>query len=133
LVPVEIYIEEAHEFLSGAKARRMELVMSQMRDLILRGRKRKLGVCLISQYPQHLPREMLDAMYSAVIHQITGEETIRGLKHSAPTVTDAQWRAVGMLQQGSALVAFPGQLKMPVIVDMYPCPFKIMTPLGIGN
>ena len=77
-----------------------------------------------------MAREMLDAMYSAIIHQIAGEETIRGLKHSVPTVTESQWRAVGSLTQGSAPVAFPGQLKMPVIVDIPACPFRIITPLG---
>jgi DNA helicase HerA-like ATPase len=130
LVPVEIFLEESHESLAGSKAQRMEMVLSQMRELILRGRKRKLGICLITQYPQQMPREMLDSMHSAILHEITGEETIRGLKHSVPAILESQWRAIGSLAQGSALVAFPGQLKMPVVVDVFPCCFRIITPLG---
>ncbi|MGI8551655.1 MAG: ATP-binding protein, partial [Dehalococcoidia bacterium] len=49
VTPVVIFIEEAHEFLSAERIRRMEALFQQVARIARRGRKRWLGLVFITQ------------------------------------------------------------------------------------
>ena len=50
LVPVNIFIEEAHEFLSDQRIRQMPNLFEQVVRIARRGRKRHLGIVFITQF-----------------------------------------------------------------------------------
>ncbi|MER8627352.1 DUF87 domain-containing protein [Mesorhizobium sp. M1143] len=56
---VNIFIEEAHEFLSAERIRQMPNLFDQVARIARRGRKRYLGLVFITQLPSHLPDEVL--------------------------------------------------------------------------
>ncbi|MEO1617599.1 MAG: DUF87 domain-containing protein [Planctomycetota bacterium] len=57
-----IFIEEAHEFLSADRIKKMEVLFQQVARIARRGRKRWLGMVFITQLPQHLPDEVCLAL-----------------------------------------------------------------------
>ncbi|MBM3457413.1 MAG: ATP-binding protein, partial [Armatimonadetes bacterium] len=68
--PVVVIIEEAHEFLSAARIRRMPTLHQQVERIAKRGRKRWLGLVFVTQLPQHLPDEILGLVNNFIIHKI---------------------------------------------------------------
>ncbi|MEA2573006.1 MAG: hypothetical protein QOH93_304, partial [Chloroflexia bacterium] len=54
-----IIVEEAHEFLSDERIKQMPVLFQQVARIARRGRKRWLGLCFVTQLPQHLPDEVL--------------------------------------------------------------------------
>ncbi|MBI4336490.1 MAG: ATP-binding protein, partial [Chloroflexi bacterium] len=64
-----VFIEEAHEFLSDERIRKMSVLFQQVARIARRGRKRWLGLCFITQLPQHLPDEVLGLINNWVLHK----------------------------------------------------------------
>jgi DNA helicase HerA-like ATPase len=57
--PVLVVLEEVHTFVSKASASRMRAVLDQLQIISRRGRKRWMGLALVSQQPGHVPDDCL--------------------------------------------------------------------------
>src|SRR5690554_3194594 len=103
---VNIFIEEAHEFLSVDRIRQMPNLFEQVARIARRGRKRYLGLVFITQLPNHLPDEVLGLINNWVLHKITDTTIVQRLRKVVPGVTDATWKSLPNLAPGQAICSF---------------------------
>jgi DNA helicase HerA-like ATPase len=119
-----VIIEEAHEFISAERIRQMPILFNQIARIARRGRKRRLGLCFVSQSPQHLPREILGLVNNVILHRLTDAAVIRDLRQAFGAVDDGLWRQLGNLAPGQAVVSFTS-ISQPLLVAMDPTPVKL--------
>ncbi|MFQ5741808.1 MAG: ATP-binding protein, partial [Acidobacteriota bacterium] len=123
--PVLIFIEEAHEFLSAQKIKKMEVLFQQVSRIARRGRKRWLGLVFITQLPQHLPDEVLGLINNWILHKISDSNVISRLKRSIGGINDTLWRHLPSLAPGQAIVSLTS-LARPLEVSIDPTPCKLL-------
>lgn len=116
---VDVFIEEAHEFLSKERIAQMPSVFQQVARIAKRGRKRWLALTFITQLPQHLPDEVLGLLNNFVLHKIGDANVIARLRRSISGPDDAQWNMVPGLAQGQALVSYVSMTR-PLLVSIDP-------------
>ncbi len=104
-----IVIEEAHEFLSLERIRRMPNLFENISRIAKRGRKRWLGLVFVTQHPQRLPDELLGLMNNYVLHRINDSNTITRLRRSIGGIDAGLWDRVTSLAPGQAVVSFAHQ------------------------
>lgn len=75
-----VFVEEAHEFLSGQRIKDMPVLFQQVARIARRGRKRWLGLVFITQLPQHLPDEVLGLINNWVLHKIGDSHVVSRLR-----------------------------------------------------
>lgn len=121
---VLVVIEEAHEFLSEERVDKMPVLFQQLSRMARRGRKRWLGLCFVTQLPQHLPRSVLGLCNSFVLHKLTDSAVIAGLRKSIGGIDDGLWDRLPALAPGQAVVAMP-HLTRPLLVDVDPAAGKL--------
>jgi DNA helicase HerA-like ATPase len=119
-----LIIEEAHEFLSAERVEKMPILFHQVARLAKRGRKRWLGLVFVTQFPQHLPRQVLGLVNSFIIHKITDPQVVSSLQRTTSGVDEGLWRRLPGLAPGQAIVAFP-HLAQPLLVAVDPTPAKL--------
>lgn len=120
--PTMVFIEEAHEFLSAQRIKKMETLFQQVARIARRGRKRWLGLGFITQLPQHLPDEVLGLVNNWVFHKIADEGVISRLRKSVGGIDDSLWRTLPALAPGQAVVSFTSMYRpMQIAVDPTPC------------
>lgn len=120
--PALIFIEEAHEFLSAGRIKKMDTLFQQVARIARRGRKRWLGMVFITQLPQHLPDEVLGLINNWILHKITDANVIRRLKQSIPGLNESQWNRLKTLAPGQAMASFtPLTRPLQITVDPTPC------------
>jgi len=122
--PVVIIIEEAHEFLSAQRIGKMPTLHQQVERIAKRGRKRWLGLCFVTQLPQHLPDAILGLVNNFILHKIGDANVIARLKRSVGGVDDSLWDRLPRLAPGQAVVSL-STLSRPLIVAMDPAPCKL--------
>lgn len=122
--PTLVIIEEAHEFISAERIKQMPTLFGQIARIARRGRKRRLGLCFVSQSPQHLPREILGLVNNVILHRLTDAAVIRDLRQAFGAVDDGLWRQLGTLAPGQAVVSFTS-ISQPLLVAMDPTPVKL--------
>ena len=125
LVPVNIFIEEAHEFLSDQRIKQMPNLFEQVARIARRGRKRHLGIVFITQLPGHLPDEVLGLINNWVLHKISDANVIQRLRKIIPAVDDGTWTMLPNLAPGHALASFT-HMARPVLVSVDPTPCKLL-------
>lgn len=125
LVPVNIFVEEAHEFLSDQRIKQMPNLFEQVVRIARRGRKRHLGLVFVTQLPGHLPDEVLGLINNWVLHKITDANVIQRLRKIIPAVDDGTWTSLPNLAAGHALASFT-HLTRPVLVSVDPTPCKLL-------
>jgi uncharacterized protein len=125
LVPVNIFIEEAHEFLSDRRIKQMPTLFEQVVRIARRGRKRHLGLVFVTQLPGHLPDEVLGLINNWVLHKIGDANVIQRLKKIVSGVDDSTWASLVNLGPGHALASFTHMTK-PVVVSIDPTPCKLL-------
>jgi uncharacterized protein len=124
--PVNIMIEEAHEFLSAHRISKMPIIREQLERIARRGRKRYLGLTFITQMPQHLPDEMLALVNNWVIHKIADESVVRRLQKVVQNVDPGIWSRVPSLAPGQALVSLTHIRKaLLTLIDPAPCELRM--------
>ncbi|MGH3321766.1 MAG: ATP-binding protein [Streptosporangiaceae bacterium] len=123
-VRVMLIIEEAHEFLSAGRITKMPVLFEQVSRIAKRGRKRWLGLVFVTQLPQHLPREVLGLVNNHVLHKITDEGVIRGLRGTIPGIDEGLWRRLPALAPGQAVVSFT-HMTRPLLVSVDPSPCRL--------
>lgn len=122
---VVVMIEEAHEFLSASRVKQMPALLEQVSRLAKRGRKRWLGLTFITQFPQHLPNDVLGLVNNFVIHKITDVDVIGRLRKTFGAVDDSLWHRVSSLSAGQAIVKMES-MSRPLLVAMNPAPCKLL-------
>lgn len=125
VTPVDVpVIEEAHEFLSEQRIRQMEVLFQHVAKIAKRGRKRWLGLVFVTQFPQHLPNEVLGLINNHIVHQIKDSGVIDRLKKSISGIDKAQWNMVSGLAPGQALVSLTSMTR-PLLVSIDPTPCRL--------
>lgn len=88
-----IFIEEAHEFVSAERIKQMPNLFDQVARIARRGRKRYLGLVFVTQLPSHLPDEVFGLINNWIPHKLTDTNVIQRLRKVVPMVTDTAWVA----------------------------------------
>lgn len=124
--PVVIIIEEAHEFLSAQRIRKMPILHQQVERIAKRGRKRWLGLVFVTQLPQHLPDEILGLVNNFILHKIGDANVISRLKRSIGSVDESLWTRLPRLAPGQAVISL-SSLARPMLtaIDPAPCLLKM--------
>ena len=121
-----VVVEEAHEFLSAERARRMPNLFQTVSRIAKRGRKRWLGLVFVTQHPQHLPDELLGLMNNYVLHRMNDANTISRLRRSIGGIDAGLWDRVTSLAPGQAVVSFTHLSRaMLVSVDPTQCRLRM--------
>ena len=121
-----VVVEEAHEFLSAERVRRMPNLFQTVSRIAKRGRKRWLGLVFVTQHPQHLPDELLGLMNNYVLHRINDANTISRLRRSIGGIDAGLWERVTSLAPGQAVASFTHLSRaMLVTVDPTQCRLRM--------
>lgn len=121
-----VVVEEAHEFLSAERVRRMPNLFQTVSRIAKRGRKRWLGLVFVTQHPQHLPDELLGLLNNYVLHRINDANTISRLRRSIGGIDAALWERVTSLAPGQAVVSFTHLSRaMLIAVDPTQCRLRM--------
>lgn len=121
---VLIVIEEAHEFLSAERIEKMEVLFQQVARIAKRGRKRWLGLVFVTQFPQHLPRQVFGLVNSYVLHKLTDPQVVSTLQRTVSGIDEGLWKRLPGLAPGQAIVSFP-HMTRPLLVSIDPTPAKL--------
>lgn len=123
--PVMVVIEEAHEFLSRERITKMGNLFQQVARIARRGRKRWMGLCFVTQLPQHLPDEVFGLVNSFVLHKISDSNVLKRLKSAVGNVPESMWERLHSLAPGQALVSLV-TMKRPLFVNIDPTPCRLL-------
>lgn len=123
VVPTLIVIEEAHEFLSASRIAQMPVLFEQVARIAKRGRKRWLGLVFVTQFPQHLPNEVLGLLNNFIIHKISDSAVISRMQRSIGSIDASLWNRIPRLAPGQALASFTSFAR-PLMVTIDPAPCK---------
>ena len=119
-------VEEAHEFLSAERVRRMPNLFQTVSRIAKRGRKRWLGLVFVTQHPQHLPDELLGLLNNYILHRINDANTISRLRRSIGGIDAGLWERVTSLAPGQAVVNFTHLSRaMLITVDPTQCRMRM--------
>ena len=106
-VPILIFMEEIHTFLSRAKKRTMTATLTMLTEMARQGRKRGIGLGFVSQQPALVPSELIELCNTRFIHRISSEANIEVLRNSTGNVTDSLWTLLPSFGNGEVLIASP--------------------------
>lgn len=123
-VPVNLIMEEAHEFLSSSRIRQMPTLYEQVARIAKRGRKRWLGLTFVTQLPQNLPDEVMALINNWILHKIQDESVVGRLKRTIPAIDQSLWRSLASLQPGQALVSL-AHMRRPILTQVNPSTAKL--------
>lgn len=124
-VPLVLFIEEAHEFLSAERIRQMPVLFGQVARIARRGRKRWFSLVFITQLPQHLPDEVLGLVNNWALHKIADSNVISRLRRSIGGVDDGLWTRLPNLAPGQAIVSITGHTR-PLLTSIDPTPARLL-------
>ena len=122
--PTLVVIEEAHEFLSAARLRQQQNLFEQVARIAKRGRKRWLGLCFVTQLPQHLPDEVLGLINGYVLHAVRDPQVVARLGRQIPGLDKAQWHRLTALAPGQAIVSLTSAAR-PILTQIDPAPAEL--------
>ena len=122
---VMVVIEEAHEFLSTQRIKQMPTLYDQVARIAKRGRKRWLGLCFVTQLPQHLPDEVLALINNFILHKISDAGVISRLKRSVGGVDESMWDKLTNLSSGQAVVTL-SHMRRAMLTAIDPTPCKLL-------
>ncbi len=113
--PFFLIIEEAHNFCPErgfGEARSSKI----LRAVASEGRKFGLGLCIISQRPGRVDKNVLSQCTSQISLQVTNPNDLKAIAHSFEGVTAETEREIKNLPVGKALVI--GSADYPIFVDV---------------
>jgi DNA helicase HerA-like ATPase len=122
--PVNLIIEEAHEFLSTARIRQMPTLHEQVARIAKRGRKRWFGLTFVTQLPQNLPDEVMALINNWILHKIQDESVVGRLRRTIPAIDQSMWRSLASLQPGQAVVSL-AHMRRPIMTQINPSTAKL--------
>jgi DNA helicase HerA-like ATPase len=101
---VLVIIEEVHTFVSRQSVSKMRAIVDQLQIISRRGRKRWMGLTLVSQQPGHVPDELFELTNTRFIHQLKSTTNILPVKQTTGGVHEALWATVPSLGPGQCLL-----------------------------
>jgi len=114
--PLMLIIEEAHNFIpQQSKA----LSSKILRTIASEGRKFGLGLCIISQRPAKVDKNVLSQCNTQIILRVTNPNDLRTIGDSVEGLTKSSLDEIQRLPVGVALVT-GGNLSMPLFVEIRP-------------
>ncbi len=114
--PMMLIIEEAHNFVpQQSKA----LSSRILRTIASEGRKFGLGLCIISQRPAKVDKNVLSQCNTQIILRVTNPNDLRTIGDSVEGLTKSSLDEIQRLPVGVALVT-GGNLSMPLFVEIRP-------------
>lgn len=105
--PILIFIEEIHTFLSKAKKKSMTATLTMLTEMARQGRKRGIGLGLVSQQPALVPSELIELCNTRLMHRISSEPNIEVLRKSTANVPESLWSLLPSLGNGEVLISSP--------------------------
>jgi DNA helicase HerA-like ATPase len=105
--PILIFMEEIHTFLSKAKRRTMTATLTMLTEMARQGRKRGIGLGLVSQQPALVPAELIELCNTRFMHRISSEPNIKVLRETTANVPDSLWSLLPSLGNGEVLISSP--------------------------
>jgi DNA helicase HerA-like ATPase len=124
VTPVEVVIEEAHEFLSAQRIAKMPVLFQQVARIARRGRKRWLGLVFVTQLPQHLPDEVFGLCNNFILHKVNDPNVVGRLKRTVGGIDESLWQRLTGLAPGQAIVSF-AHMARPLLVAVDPAPCRL--------
>jgi hypothetical protein len=123
--PVLVVLEEVHTFVSRTTASRMRAVLDQLQIISRRGRKRWMGLALVSQQPGHVPDELFELANTRFIHQLKSASNLAPVQQTTGGVHDALWKTVPALAPGQCLLT-GAVFRNPVFATVRPAASRRM-------
>jgi DNA helicase HerA-like ATPase len=105
--PIIVFMEEIHTFLSKAKRKTMTATLTMLTEMARKGRKRGIGLGLVSQQPALVPSELIELCNTRFMHRISSEPNIQTLRNSTGNVPDSLWNLLPSLGNGEVLISSP--------------------------
>lgn len=102
-----VFMEEIHTFLSKAKRKTMTATLTMLTEMARKGRKRGIGLGLVSQQPALVPSELIELCNTRFMHRISSEANIQTLRNSTGNVPDSLWNLLPSLGNGEVLISSP--------------------------
>ena len=106
--PFHLVIEEAHEFLPQG-------LRTDLKDILvriaLRGRKRGLGVLVVSQRSAKVDKDVLTQAELLFLHKVVHPVDMRVYKEIIPWPADKTEAAISSLAVGECVVVAPGEVR----------------------
>jgi hypothetical protein len=119
-----VVVEEAHEFLSRERIDKTPVLFEQVARIAKRGRKRRLGLCFVTQLPAHLPPQVLGLCNGFLLHKLTDPAVVSQLRKTVGGVDEGLWDRLPTLAPGQAVASF-GHLSRPLLVSVDPAGAKL--------
>ncbi len=116
---VLLVIEEVHTFVSRQAVSKMRAILDQLQIVSRRGRKRWMGLALVSQQPGHVPDELFELANTRFIHQLKSASNIQPVKQTTGGVHEALWSTVPSLGPGQCLLT-GAVFRNPIFVNVRP-------------
>ncbi len=123
--PVLVVLEEVHTFVSRTTASRMRAVLDQLQIISRRGRKRWMGLALVSQQPGHVPDELFELANTRFIHQLKSASNLAPVQQTTGGVHEALWKTVPALAPGQCLLT-GAVFRNPVFASVRPAASRRM-------
>jgi DNA helicase HerA-like ATPase len=123
--PVLVVLEEVHTFVSRTTASRMRAVLDQLQIISRRGRKRWMGLALVSQQPGHVPDELFELANTRFIHQLKSASNLAPVQQTTGGVHEALWSTVPALAPGQALLT-GAVFRNPIFASIRPAASRRM-------
>ena len=105
--PLMLFVEEIHTFISKGKSSRMIATISMLTEMARQGRKRGLGLGIVSQQPALLPTELIELCNTRFIHKLGSPPNLQALRQSTGNVPDSLRALLPSLGKGEVLIASP--------------------------
>ncbi len=114
--PLMLVVEEAHNYVPqqgvAASSRILRTIASE-------GRKFGLGLCIISQRPAKIDKNVLSQCNTQIILKVTNPNDLRAIGNSVENLTKGSLEEIQRLPIGVALVT-GGTISMPLFVEIRP-------------
>jgi len=112
--PMMLVVEEAHNFCPQQEAARSSAIM---RTIASEGRKFGLGLCVVTQRPAKIDKNVLSQCGTQIILKVTNPIDLSVIEKSIEGFTEGMSAEIQALPIGSALIT-SGSLTRPIIVDI---------------
>jgi DNA helicase HerA-like ATPase len=114
--PLMLVVEEAHNYVPQQGTSSSTKIL---RTIASEGRKFGLGLCIISQRPAKVDKNVLSQCNTQVILRVTNPNDLRAIGNSVEGLTKGSLEEIQRLPVGVALVT-GGNIPMPLFVEIRP-------------
>ena len=114
--PLMLVVEEAHNYVPQQGVAASSKIL---RTIASEGRKFGLGLCIISQRPAKIDKNVLSQCNTQIILRVSNPNDLRAIGNSVENLTKGSLEEIQRLPVGVALVT-GGNVSMPLFVEIRP-------------